>query len=350
MRKLTFTLSILAILCLYTSAFAQTVRRCNNNPGITGVNVYTTIQAAHDAAVAGDIIYVEPSITGYGNLTCSKRLNIIGNGYFLDQNTNVSFDTRNSSIGNIVFIAGSTNSFLKGMLTQTVDINNVSNVTINRCKVSQVRFNFNISASSPSTNHTVSQCFIESSLFGWNSMTTNGGGKNCIITNNIVASGGISDFENSVIQNNIIMGPGGTGGSAFSNCSVTNNIVNSGTTGGSSTTLIIGGGNTISNNIMLGNTYTFPAGNGNINNGNLVTTFLVANPNSSNPDKDFQLAAGSPAAGIGTGGTNAGAFGGANPYILSGLPAYPIITNFTTSGVGNTSTPLQVSVTIRSNN
>ena len=58
----------------------------------------------------------------------------------------------------------------------------------------------------------------------------------------------------------------------------------------------------------------------------------------------------SPAIGIGTGGANAGAFGGASPYILSGLPAYPVMTNFTTTGVGNTTTPLQVSVTVRGNN
>lgn len=300
------------------STFAQTTRRCNNNSGITGVNVYATIQAAHDAAVAGDIIYVESSLTSYGNLTCSKSLTMIGNGYFLDQNTNVSFDTRNSNLGNVIFLAGSANSFLKGMLTQTVDLNNVSNITINRCKTNTIRFNFNISASAPSSNHTISQCLIGSSLFGSNSTTTNGGGKNCIITNNIVAGGGISDFENSVIQNNTIMSPGSTGGSGFNGCTVTNNIVSSGTTGGSSTALITGGGNNISNNIMLGNTYTFPAGSGNINNANLATTFLVANPNSSNPDKDFQLAVGSPAIGIGTGGTNTGAFfgGGKSLYFV----------------------------------
>jgi len=79
---------------------------------------------------------------------------------------------------------------------------------------------------------------------------------------------------------------------------------------------------------------------------------LVSNPWTTfgSEDAKFQLGASSPAAGIGTGGTNAGAFGGASPYVLSGLPPYPIITNFTTSGVGNTSVPLSVSVTVRGNN
>lgn len=67
-------------------------------------------------------------------------------------------------------------------------------------------------------------------------------------------------------------------------------------------------------------------------------------------DSKFQLSATSPAKGIGTGGTDAGAFGGSSSYVLSGLPPYPIITNFANSGTGNSTTPLQVSVTVRGNN
>ena len=72
-RFITQTLYAFAILCLCAVANAQTIRRCNNNPGVTGVNMYTTIQAAHDAAVAGDIIYVEPSNANYGALTCTNN-------------------------------------------------------------------------------------------------------------------------------------------------------------------------------------------------------------------------------------------------------------------------------------
>lgn len=113
-----------------------------------------------------------------------------------------------------------------------------------------------------------------------------------------------------------------------------------------------GSGNTISNNICLGVAAT-PTGNGNVSSANPTITFLVSNPWATfgSEDATFQSAAsGSPAAGIGTGGTNAGAFGGPSPYVLSGMPAYPVITNFTTSGVGNTSVPLSVSVTVRGNN
>ena len=61
--KTTILIFLLAISC---STFAKTIRRCNN----TGVNVYATIQAAHDAAVAGDIIYVKPSNVSCASLAC----------------------------------------------------------------------------------------------------------------------------------------------------------------------------------------------------------------------------------------------------------------------------------------
>ena len=80
MKKSVLTLFLLALIAFGSDG--QTIRRCNNNPGVTGVNMYTTIQAAHDAAVAGDIIYLEPSSVSYGNLDARKRLTIIGNGYF----------------------------------------------------------------------------------------------------------------------------------------------------------------------------------------------------------------------------------------------------------------------------
>ena len=74
-------LSIISLLCI--AAHAQTIRRVNNNAGVTGVNVYTTAQAAHDAAAANDILMIEPSVTTYENLILTKPLKIYGNGYFL---------------------------------------------------------------------------------------------------------------------------------------------------------------------------------------------------------------------------------------------------------------------------
>lgn len=351
-------LTLIFLLAFSCSTFAQTIRRCNNNPVVTGVNIYSTIQAAHDAAVAGDIIYVEPSVTDYGSVDVRKRLTIIGNGYFLDKNSNVPFDQRTSKIGSITFNNGSANSILTGIeMNSFISITDV-NIIITRCRIpTEISFglssNLVAGVNSRGNNATVTKCFIGGQIIGQNSTSVSSQfGYNCTITNNI-HQGRINSITNSVIANNTY-NSAGLGGIVMNNlngCSVTNNIYDArGLT--SPIPFVFGGaGNTISNNICLGQAGT-PSGNGNVNFGNAAITFLVANPWTTFgiEDAPFQLAAGSPAIGIGTGGTNAGAFGGANPYILSGLPAYPVMTNFTTSGVGNTTTPLQVSVTVRGNN
>jgi hypothetical protein len=353
-------LILIFLLAMSCSTFAQTIRRCNNNPGVSGMNVYTTIQAAHDAAVAGDIIYVEPSITDYGSVDIRKRLTIIGNGYFLNKNTNVSFDSRTSSIVNITFNNGSANSIITGIEviggSNSTNVNDV-NITVTRCRIESVSFgissNLVAGQNSRGNNGIITKCVIGGSINGINSTNVSlQCGYNCTITNNI-HKGQNNSMTNTVIANNVYyLGiVGGNVMNSLNGCSITNNIYDA--RGITSTIPFVssGAGNTISNNICLGQAGT-PSGNGNVNFGDETTTFLVANPwpTISSEDSKFQLAAGSPAIGIGTGGTNAGAFGGANPYILSGLPAYPVMTNFTTSGVGNTSVPLQVSVTVRGNN
>ncbi len=117
---------LLCLLAFSFSASAQTIRRVNNNAGVTGVNVYTTIQAAHDAAVAGDIVYVEPSLSDYGSLTATKRLTIIGNGYNLNENTNTSFDKKESKITSFSFGIGSQNSVLMSIVSTATGANDIS--------------------------------------------------------------------------------------------------------------------------------------------------------------------------------------------------------------------------------
>lgn len=43
--------ALFALLITCFIAHAQTIRRVNNNPGVTGTNIYSTLQAAHDAAL-----------------------------------------------------------------------------------------------------------------------------------------------------------------------------------------------------------------------------------------------------------------------------------------------------------
>lgn len=336
MKNFLFTF---ATLCLCTSLYAQTIRRVNNNAGVTGVNVYTTIQAAHDAASNGDIIYVEPSNAYYGDLIATKKITIIGNGYLLPENqstTNI-FNTQSTKVGNITFKNGSANSKLLSVSIEGGILILAPNITIDRCTSNgglQIDFdytNLNTLPISTGNNTVITRCFgfsyvavqertffanptitltpnntyISNCLFGGNVILTNSTITNCIV--------------NALASHNLI------------NCTANNNIYRAGSFNQTPT-------GAISNNYSNGN--IFPAGNGNVNNVNWASIFIV---NSPGLDKDYQLNPSGPV-------TNAGIFNGNSPYVLSGLPPYPITTNLTTSGSGNASTPLQVSITVRGNN
>jgi hypothetical protein len=126
----------LITICLFffliTSAMAQTTRRVNNNFGVSGTNVYATPQAAHDAAVANDILIIDPSTTAYGDLTLTKPLKIYGNGYFLNVNTELKVDQRPSSLGIVWFNTGSGGSEMYGISITSIAIQGVSNITLSR--------------------------------------------------------------------------------------------------------------------------------------------------------------------------------------------------------------------------
>ena len=111
---------ILLMLIMFTghASFAK-IWRVNN----TGVPAdFTTAQAANDAGTVsnGDTIHIEPSGTGYGNLSLTKRLIIIGNGYFLgtsgsNSNPDLQANPAISSIGELYISSGASGSVIMGM-------------------------------------------------------------------------------------------------------------------------------------------------------------------------------------------------------------------------------------------
>ena len=87
---------------LLTATFlvsAQTVRIVDNNFNApTGPEVYGTLQAAVDAASPGDLIYVQPSPTAYGNVNIeTPNLTIMGIGWNLTKDLAYT-----STVGNII--------------------------------------------------------------------------------------------------------------------------------------------------------------------------------------------------------------------------------------------------------
>jgi hypothetical protein len=330
-NKICLTMLLVTLIAYNTQA--QTVRRVSN--ALAAGAPFSTIQAAVNAAVDGDIILVEGSSANYtGAVTLTKRLTIQGPGYFLDQNqglqTNSNIAFLNSSI---TFDAGSAGSILRGMRTGPIVIN-TSNITISNNFLGQgasisaaanniiISGNYNaagfISVSSTNaTNLLITNNYIGSGINFANTVTVLG-----VVTNNILASGS-NNLSNSTVAGNIFLATAINPINETSNATIQNNVFVSASQAGADATNVFGAS---SASLFVG-----LAGN---------TT-----------DTQWKLKAGSPAIGAGVGGTDCGMYGGNNPsYRISGIATgQPTITNFTAPGTIPVNGTLNVKVSAKVN-
>jgi hypothetical protein len=357
----------------FTNSYAQTIWRCNNDPSVPlSANMFRTLQEAHDAASANDIIYVEPSYQGfsYGNVDISKTIKIIGNGY--DHTINEAliippYDKRSSIIGSVNIISGAGTS-IESLQTNGITIQ-AQNVTISRCKVVPSQFsNYILLIRNQSgKNASGAKIFKNFIITG---IQTNGyseyDGNTQINTPNFI--------ENVEIRNNILGGITAsrlpTGGvvanqnlfipSAKSytisnnyfgasvehcfNCNVHSNIFHS-----SGIVLHVSPGSVatknacIQSNCLQGSNNVFAPSH----------AVVFEGPNYGDYDSYFRTKAGSPTIGQGLDGTDIGPFGTNDPYRLSGLAPIPQITTYsgnTSNGIYTSSTPMSVQISIKENN
>ena len=300
--------------------------RTNNNPGVAADA--TTLQAAHDSASNGDTVHLEASVQNYGNLSCSKRLVIIGPGYYLTANPETQANPNSSKIENIYFNTGSDGSIVTGCeILYSVQIN-VSNILIMRNKMRNMYISGTVIG-----NLIIKQNIImfdgywDGSFININSSTLV---SNLILRNNFIqqysgnyAICGWNANVSGIFENNVVKNSYTTNGIAFQNFIVKNNIFIDASFSGVNCTVY----NNIGSGTQFGNT------NGNQQNVDMATVF--AGPSGNSSDGQWQLASGSPALGAGEGGTDCGMFGGADPYVLSGLPGVPAIYYFNTQGTGS---------------
>ena len=305
------------------------VWRVNNTIGLQAD--FTTIIDAVNAAAAGDTIYVEGSATSYTGTTINKKLTIIGPGIYLGDpnNGNRQWNVNVATVGHLVFAPGSAGSKCAGLYMNSYQYLNEQKITIERCFVEQIVF---ANGNNINCDHdTIRQCVIYSAIVCQPNTGTfsaqgemvynniiNAGidfSKNMantsvyFINNDFVANGNSYRCQNCVFQNNIFYNP------FFSDYGSSNYFANN----------IVSTGSDASK-IATGNNNLFSVG--------WSTLFATSTPNISTPpsgfshDGQFILASGSPAIGAGSiNGTtvDCGFFGGAAPYILSGMPNIPSI-------------------------
>jgi hypothetical protein len=378
---------LLFILVIGSTSNAQTIRIADNNTNRpTGANIFSTLQAAIDAAVPDDIVYITPSTTSYGNATLGKKITLKGVGFGVTE-----IEPRSSTLGTLTIVNSSNG------------VDNVSGATLTGFSFSTVQFAIGIggstydnitfdnvtgsdfnhtSGSLPNTNNlTIRNSIIYQINIGASAMSNTkiyknaiysalsiGNTTNPLITNNLFFSqypyyGSYSLYTANCpgirIEHNIFSGTG----VAFSNlvnALVVNNIFYGRTPdgAGAGTTLYFSS-NTFSNNLVLSNyTWPPPASNGTANSGvgNISGTgplFTNAPVSASyNDTYNYTLQAGSACIGSATTGENIGPSGGLYPWtgnISLKVTAVPVITLFGNSGVVPQNQPLKSNIKAKSN-
>lgn len=348
---------VLAILLFaFATATAHAkIWRLNNSVGVTAD--FTSLQAAHDNASvnSGDTLYLEGSSTSYGGLTCTKKLYIVGPGYFMDQVPNTQALVYTAKADGLTLNNGAEGTVISGLDFYGNNINvYVSNVVIRRNKFSSSNGNEPIHAAGAIYLH----------YQGGNGAT---GVTNIIISQNYGVQISATYPSNGIlITNNVLSGHGyyGGGDAADVNC----------LTGGQNTILLIQNniirrgrvnvyGSTLANNIMsngffntnnnlfsnnIANADQFGTANGNKANIDMTTVFTYTG----SWDQWYKLKTGSPAIGAGYGSTvstpvDCGIYSGSTPYVVAGQVNMPAIYSFSNQPIGSNTDPIKVTIKVK---
>ncbi|MBN1340445.1 MAG: hypothetical protein JXA03_14040 [Bacteroidales bacterium] len=355
--KVTIIATAIIMLAQISSA---TVWRVNNR--VNSDPDFTTTQAAHNGASAGDTLYIEGSPNGYGNLNCSKQLHIIGAGDFLNENDSTQAYKEVSRIGQINFNAGSENSIVEGCRFENnrIDVN-TSEITIRRNKIQYTGTGGNanyyaITIASNCTNVLIENNYILMNytyVYARNFGIYSDGGTgltNLVIRNNFIYTRhttyytGYSIYlsstilaENVTIYQNVFSGNDASNAINAKETQFYNNIMIIGT--------YYPNGSYYYNNI--GNGTQFGSANGNQENIDMSTVFIDY---TTGIDSDMQLAAGSPAIGAGWAGEDCGMYGGDHPWVLSLFPAIPAIWDVSLNNYGSNNVTIDVNIKAKSHN
>jgi hypothetical protein len=331
MKKIICSFIFLAVSAAFVNA---KVWRVNNNNGTGVVADFNNIQAAVDAAAAGDTIYIEGSAIVYSGPRVQKRLVFIGSGYFLTgtgSNQGLQANTNVTQVNSFAIDSSASGSVFLGIGNLGLNTNNVNgygadNITVSRCYVGYgIRFLQTAgTAGMVAENWSITKCYFDGNLDVYGMIL-----KNWNVSNNIF------NINSAIYMHNLIN----------EQCIVRNNVFNSNTlnfyndyfanniiTNGAGLSIL---GSVVKNNLAVGNPAPFSSFAGtNGNQWGFTAAQLFQGLTGNSTDGQFRLASGSPAIGAGlpvgsVTSIDAGAFGGPDPYILSGIPNIPSIYNLT---------------------
>ena len=323
------------------------VYRVNNNAG-TGAK-YSSAQTAHDSCSVGDTLYIEGSSISYGTLNISKKINLIGPGYFLGQNPQTQVNLVSAPFGIITCGSGSAGSYITGIEATNLVVQD-NNIIIKRnhfignsgSSYASIGIQSNRSGILITQNY-VTNPFSYTSSFP---IGVSSGCSNITITNNYLDitpsstySGApviyIDPAASAVVVNNVFQGQSNMS-LTLNNTTFNNNIVNipSGT--------VTGSNNSMFNNLSASANLDTTSGNAHHNQINVSMSSVFIGTGST--DGQWKLKAGSPAIAAGLSGEDCGMFGGSDPYILSGIPTIPAIYFFAAPSSGSATLPVHIKI------
>jgi hypothetical protein len=288
------------LFCLALNTLAQTTIRVRSTD-----NLQTII----NNATAGSTLIVEAG--NYGDITVNKRLNFTGPGYFLTTGSQATLGA--AVLGNVTLNAGSDNTNMTGMyITANLNINTSQNI-IRKCFIEDLYLGQYSGV--VGNSNIIQNCYINDYF----SITNN---LNFVFKGNLffrVDISGSSQITGQIINNTIRYIPNTSYSGRFdvsvsssSSIIVKNNILYSMT------------GSLINVSIDYNTFISTISGLNNTNKQNIPLNSLFVS-SSAGYDSAYQLSTTSPAKGAGENGVDCGAFGGDEPYVLSGLPSGPIV-------------------------
>ncbi|MBP3538196.1 MAG: right-handed parallel beta-helix repeat-containing protein [Muribaculaceae bacterium] len=311
MKKQLFLLAA----CVLAGAAAANATCWRINPSPFAKAQFKTVEEAMADinVLPGDTLLLDPGSHVNVDVTSRVNMTIIGTGYFLDKNKQWA-ESQSTVVGSARL---STGSKIEGCDAAYISLS--GNGTASRCKIGNI--------ATSGENNLVTQCYIASTLdLSPNSVARDNiilyyarGASGCIFENNIVVSGGLSgygepllmEFHDSTIRNNILINTreGFDGNQVPNSCRIYYNCAN----------------NVIQNNVLsVAERYidTNDMFKGYPNNYYVGATVENTFVNEGSDDGKWQLLDTSAAKGAATHGGDCGAFGGATPYVLSGIPMF----------------------------
>jgi hypothetical protein len=328
-KKMKTKLMLLSLMLISTLSFSQNTIRVK-----TGEKIQNIIDDINTPA--GSILLLDPG--SYEGFTVYKRVSVIGSGFFNGSNTStitgtVSFSENNNT--------NSDNSIITGCNVDKITIGR-NNISILKCRLYN---SFSGLSIGKSNNCIVKQCYIDARLYIESTTVTNFTIANNIILESIIFSFLVPGQTGRIVNNSI--------GFSLSSCTpisyrdiiasitVSNNIFLSPVTCDN---------RNADNNFQTSNLGKF--NNNIVRKGNYQSTdisnkfitdmtTLFTNTGTS-PDSKYILSANSPAKGAGEGGTDCGAFGGTEPYIIGGLPIGPVITDLQVPSTARQNETIQI--------